>query len=123
MALTRSGSITNGSGEHARHLYSVGKKLVAQAARANSGRVLTSEVAKTVVGLSVADAERGDSFFMLGSFAFVFDAADFTTLGATIFLVGFCLTAVVRGVKSLSDSLSKRTSSIKSQLLITEKCR
>ena len=107
--MTRSESITNGSGEHAKCFYSVGKKIVDQAACTNSGRALTLEVTTTVPGMSAVDPEGGDSFFMFRSFALVFDATDFDCLDC---LVGLGLTwgGVFRGVGTLpSDALSKRT--------------
>lgn len=113
--MTRSESITKGSGEHAKRLYSVGKKTVDQVARANSGRALTSETTVTMAGMLAVDPEGGDSFFMLGSVALVFDAADFVWLGAADCLMPVGLGLVRDGAfggvgTSLSGALSTRTS-------------
>ena len=109
MTLTRSGPITNRSGEHARHLYNVGKKLVDQVARANSGRVVASEVAVIGAEMSIAEPDGEISCFTFGGFALGFDTADLFGSGAAEFLIDLGLTRDASGVVSLSELLSTRT--------------
>ena len=107
----RSRPITNGSDEHARRLYSVGKKLVDHIARTNSGRVLASEVAEMGTGMSLAEPDGGDSCFTFVGTVLGFDIADLFGSGADKVLVsfGFGLGLTRDASVSLSELLSTRT--------------
>ena len=109
MTLTRSGPITNRSGEHARHLYNVGKKLVDQVVHVNSGRVVVSEVAVIGAEMLIAEPDGEISCFTFGGFALGFDTADLFGTGAAEFLIDLGLTRDASGVVLLSELLSTRT--------------
>ena len=96
---------TNGSVAHPKQSYSVGKKRVLQADRANSGKVLMSELA----GFAAAgDSEAGDSEAgdLVGD---GHDSDSGSTLGTVGRRFGFALEGMGLGSLSLSLALLTAT--------------